>query len=546
MANISKIKIGSTTYTVNDSTKIPLSGSTAISGNLQFSRTGLSIIGIDKTGFAYPYANDNGSNLWIGATATVAKHHTGSTYISAGHNGTTGNSTIYISIPNDANDNATNKAVCHSGNTSFTRNLTSGTKIGTITIAGTATDLYCEANTNTNYYPTAWAWTAGTTAGPTAKITGSGMSAISVAAIPTATASASGIVTTGAQTFAGNKTFTGTNLIIDTSSSDANRNIQYKTSTRTGSAISFIPGDANGSGIRIGDGGLVVVGAGESASAYISNESLAATAESLHLTSDSSITFATNCNTIANRAKVILNGSKAFYPDTTNTGSLGTSSYQWANTYSTNIYTANIYSAAPSLGEPEIKIASSAGSMDYIRLAPSGSYFRNSGGGVFLQRYDSKVTSEISILAGDCIRITSNSSTSQMQIKANAWPTGSGTVAHISSSGTLIKYSSSLRYKNNIDYDIDKEDYHNQLMQFKPCTFEYNEIPYEENLGLIAEDVYEVNPQLINYNDNFEIESFRDRDLLTMLIIEAQEKDKKIKILEERLAALENLNNIWN
>ncbi|MBQ8421748.1 MAG: hypothetical protein IJX11_05755, partial [Bacteroidales bacterium] len=34
---------------------------------------------------------------------------------------------------------------------SFSRSLTSGTKIGTITINGTATDLYCQTNTNTTY-----------------------------------------------------------------------------------------------------------------------------------------------------------------------------------------------------------------------------------------------------------------------------------------------------------------------------------------------------------------------------------------------------------
>ena len=36
----------------------------------------------------------------------------------------------------------------HTGNTTITRTLTSGTKIGTITINGTATDLYCQTNTN--------------------------------------------------------------------------------------------------------------------------------------------------------------------------------------------------------------------------------------------------------------------------------------------------------------------------------------------------------------------------------------------------------------
>jgi len=60
--------------------------------------------------------------------------------------------------------------------------------------------------TDTNYYPTTFTWTAGTTSGPTGSLTGVGMTAVSYAAIPSASASASGIVTTGNQTFGGIKT----------------------------------------------------------------------------------------------------------------------------------------------------------------------------------------------------------------------------------------------------------------------------------------------------------------------------------------------------
>jgi hypothetical protein len=61
--------------------------------------------------------------------------------------------------------------------------------------------------TDTNTFPTTWTYTDGTTAGPTASITGTS-STISVAAIPSASATVSGIVTTGTQTFAGTKTLT--------------------------------------------------------------------------------------------------------------------------------------------------------------------------------------------------------------------------------------------------------------------------------------------------------------------------------------------------
>ena len=60
--------------------------------------------------------------------------------------------------------------------------------------------------TDTNYYPTNFTWTKGTTAGPTGSLTGTGMSAVTFPAIPVASTSQSGVVTTSSQTFAGTKT----------------------------------------------------------------------------------------------------------------------------------------------------------------------------------------------------------------------------------------------------------------------------------------------------------------------------------------------------
>ena len=72
-------------------------------------------------------------------------------------------------------------------------------------------------------YPTAWTWTAGSTAGPTAKISmvdnGTATTAISIAAIPAASETASGIITTGNQTLKGIKTFV--NRVSITDSGDA-------------------------------------------------------------------------------------------------------------------------------------------------------------------------------------------------------------------------------------------------------------------------------------------------------------------------------------
>lgn len=79
-------------------------------------------------------------------------------------------------------------------------------------------------------------------------------------------------------------------------------NIGYKSATREGDMIRFVSGDANGSGISIGDGGCVVIGSGESARLFTPENG---SVESLILSADTTITFMVNAQSGAESAKEV-------------------------------------------------------------------------------------------------------------------------------------------------------------------------------------------------------------------------------------------------
>ena len=83
-------------------------------------------------------------------------------------------------------------------------------------------------------------------------------------------------------------------------------NIGFNSGSRTGDMIRFISGDANGSGVSIGDGGSTIVGGGESAKLLEPAAGGGAT-EQLILSNDTDIVFYVNCQKgLTNAKKVTL------------------------------------------------------------------------------------------------------------------------------------------------------------------------------------------------------------------------------------------------
>ncbi len=136
-------------------------------------------------------------------------------------NTTYGNATTSASGLMSASDKSKLDGITASADSvSFTRSLTSGTKVGTITINGTGTDIYCQTNTNTTYSAGAGLGLSGTTFslsasgvtagsyGPSGNVYGSNGATISV---PQITVDAYGRVTSVT-----NRTYTSVNTDTNT------------------------------------------------------------------------------------------------------------------------------------------------------------------------------------------------------------------------------------------------------------------------------------------------------------------------------------------
>jgi hypothetical protein len=115
----------------------------------------------------------------------------------------------------------------------------------------------------------------------------------------------------------------------------------------------------------------------------------------------------------------------------------------------------------------------------------------------------------------------------------------------IDSNGQLGTASSSRRFKTDVD---DMGDFTRDLMRLRPVTFRYKERGSDRlELGLIAEEVAEVYPDLVVRGADGRIETIQYQKLAPMLLNEFQKQQSQLAAerertnrLESRLAALES------
>lgn len=91
-------------------------------------------------------------------------------------------------------------------------------------------------------------------------------------------------------------------------------------------------------------------------------------------------------------------------------------------------------------------------------------------------------------------------------------------------------------------------DFLSKIKQLRPVIFEWNEIAKKElgfgdgkQIGLIAQEVEKVFPELVVNNNKHGYKSLRSNWLPTYLLKAFQEQQKIIEKLEERINQLENL-----
>jgi hypothetical protein len=117
----------------------------------------------------------------------------------------------------------------------------------------------------------------------------------------------------------------------------------------------------------------------------------------------------------------------------------------------------------------------------------------------------------------------------------------SGIAVYVNAAGTLGTSTSSVRFKRNVR---DLGEASEVLMRLRPVAFEYRDEVVEEGgeglpqVGLIAEEVAELAPELVAFGDDGEPYTVRYRMLAPMLLNEVQKDHRTIREQQRTIQTL--------
>jgi endosialidase-like protein len=163
---------------------------------------------------------------------------------------------------------------------------------------------------------------------------------------------------------------------------------------------------------------------------------------------------------------------------------------------------------------------------------------------------NTKVTSDVLVLrANGRVGIGVNDPVRELDVNGTArlrsMSTGTGTTVHALTDGTLVKLTSSKKYKKNIDdLEIDPD----AVLQLRPVSFQYKSSG-QEDIGLIAEEVETHLKDLVIYDAEGKADAVKyDRVALYLLeVVKAQQQritdletlKAENQLLKQRLEVLE-------
>ena len=210
-----------------------------------------------------------------------------------------------------------------------------------------------------------------------------------------------------------------------------------------------------------------------------------------------------------------------------------------------DVYDEDSLYAELHLGLNEVKSSSPVyatfrlGTLNLVELSETSSIYSVSIGALTRGLASSKKNATLTI--GDNCKDLWLNGTSVKRNFSNDKGTGSNLVWD-SSSNKIMVSSSAAKYKTDIEYIDNTDEYHEMFEKMKPVSYRYksSEDKDDTNIGFIADDIAKINPKLALYSNEGEVENYRDRDMFALLFMEVQRQNKIIKELQTEISDLKN------